>query len=65
MQDVKSLKAVFDNCISAKHLVVEIFVNYFISMKNVLYIGILFNQISYLYKAKEWNSRQHSARLAL
>lgn len=65
MQDVKSLKLVFNNCISAKHLVVEMFVNYSISMKSALYIGIIFNQIRYLYKANEWNSRQHSARLAL
>lgn len=53
MQDVKSLKVVFNNCISAKTLVVEMFVNYSISMNNALYSGIIFNQIRYLYKAKE------------
>lgn len=42
MQDVKSLKAVFNNCIDTKHLVIEMFVNFSISMFNAQCIEIIF-----------------------
>lgn len=62
MENIKSLKAFSNNRINPKHLVVEMFVNYSISMNNAHYIGIIFNQIKYLYKAKQWNlDSKHSA----
>lgn len=42
VQDIKSLKAIFNNCINTKLLVIEVFLNYSIFINNG-HLGIIFD----------------------